>query len=126
MKESLPTIKGLSHLTRRGCGKQLVVCVLITSWRFSMFVSNVPCLHLSIFVTSTCKNVSLIVNSNPNPSCQKEQFVAALEQQNFSNVHYRYSDNLSQQLMKKTIILPHCVLNVCFLRTFIQKPEFHE
>lgn len=41
-----------SYLIRNGWGKQLVVSVFTTSWRFSKFVSRVPLPHLSIFVTT--------------------------------------------------------------------------
>lgn len=43
-----------SHLTRKGWGKQLEVCVLTTSWRFNKFVRRTPLPHLSIFVTTIC------------------------------------------------------------------------
>lgn len=46
-----------THLTRNGWGKQLVACVFTTSWSWSKWASSVPCLHLSILVTTTCNNV---------------------------------------------------------------------
>lgn len=117
MKERLHAIKSLSHLTRRGCGKQLVVCVLITSWRFIMFVSNVPCLHLSIFVTTTCKvfHISwILIWTHP---------VRKKELQPWYNKTFKCSLQIFQQRMKKTIILPHSILNVCF--TFLKQNSWN-
>lgn len=44
---------GDSHLTRKGCGKQLTVCVM-ASWSCSRLVNSTPWRHLSILVTTIC------------------------------------------------------------------------